>query len=155
MMLGKKAIRTRFLNTFASIMTVYSSYCGTNMTSQIFDVPCIKQIKEYATNALFCCPAKIRGTLNDTEIVVENFAPVDVLSELRVKNKNELLGLYKMQNENNTKSLILYRGPLVLYAGSSNESVSNVVARVTVYEISHRANCVSLRKQWLDKIRRL
>ncbi|MDR0631129.1 MAG: metallopeptidase family protein [Holosporales bacterium] len=125
------------------------------MTIQVFDVPCIQQIKEYATNALYCCPAKIRGALSDTEIVVENFASPDVLNELRVKNRNELLGLYKMHHENDTKNLILYRGPLVLYAGSSHESISNVVARVTVYEISHRANCVSLRKQWLDKIRRL
>ncbi|MDR1907784.1 MAG: metallopeptidase family protein [Holosporales bacterium] len=125
------------------------------MTNVVFDVPCLKQIKEYATNALRCCPAKIQSALSDTQIIIENFAPIEVLNELRVKNKNELLGLYKMHNDSNVKNLILYRGPLVLYARTSNEAISNVVARVTVYEISHRANCISLRKQWLDKIRRL
>jgi predicted Zn-dependent protease with MMP-like domain len=125
------------------------------MTSKVFNVPCIKQIREYATNALHCCPAKIQNTLHDTQILVENFAPKEVLNELRVKNRNELLGLYKMHNDNHSKNLILYRAPLILYAENSNEAIANVVARVTVYEISHRANCVSLRKQWLDKIRRL
>ncbi|MDR2464219.1 MAG: metallopeptidase family protein [Holosporales bacterium] len=123
--------------------------------SQVFRIPCLKQIKEYAAMALYCCPAKIQNTLRDTRIVVENFASEDVLNELRVKNKNELLGLYKMHGNGNEKDLILFRGALVLYAKLSKESISNVVARVTVYEISHRANCVSLRKLWLEQIRKL
>lgn len=123
--------------------------------SSVFDLPCLNQVREYAANALFCCPTKIQNVLFDTQIIVENFASWDILEELKVKNKKELLGLYRMRNEKKQRDLILYRCPLVLYAQSSKEMISSVVARVTVYEISHRANCVSLRKQWLDKIRKL
>jgi predicted Zn-dependent protease with MMP-like domain len=123
-------------------------------TTEAFEVPDLNQIKEYSTNALLCCPAKIQKVLKDTQIIVENFASVEVLRELRVSNKNELLGLYKTHS-NKRRDLILYRCPLVLYAKAFNESIQNIVARVTVYEISHRTNCVSLRKQWLDKLRKL
>jgi predicted Zn-dependent protease with MMP-like domain len=123
--------------------------------NRVFCIPCLKQIKEYAATALYCCPAKVQNTLRVTRIVVENFASKDVLDELCVKNKNELLGLYKMHSNSNEKDLILFRGALVLYSKLSKKSISSVVARVTVYEISHRANCVSLRKLWLEQIRKL
>jgi predicted Zn-dependent protease with MMP-like domain len=123
-------------------------------STEAFKIPSLNQIKEYSTNALSCCPTKIQKVLKDTQIIVENFASADVLRELRVANKNELLGLYKTHSSRR-RDLILYRCPLVLYAKVFNESIQNIVARVTVYEISHRTNCVSLRKQWLDKLRKL
>lgn len=118
-------------------------------------LPSLRQIHEYASNTLLCCPTKIQKLLYETQIIVENFAESAVLQELKIKKRNELLGLYRLRKNSKGRDLILYRCPLILYARSLGEGVDSVVARVTVYEISHRANCVSLRKQWLDKIRRL
>ncbi|GHS91847.1 hypothetical protein AGMMS49949_02930 [Alphaproteobacteria bacterium] len=124
--------------------------------ANIFRVPSLKEIQDFSRDAMACCPLKIQKTLKDTLISVENFAPAEVLKELRVKNKNELLGLYRINDEPSKKrELVLYRVPLVLYSKTSCEPIFNVVARVTVYEISHRTDCVALRKQWLDKIRKL
>lgn len=117
--------------------------------------PTLRQIQDYASTALLCCPNRIQKVIHDTEITVENYAPSEVLQELKVKNRNELLGLYKIHPEDGGRTLTLYRAPLILYAQSSNEFISSVVARVTIYEISHRTNCLSLRKQWLDKMRKL
>lgn len=122
-------------------------------THRIFNLPDLDAIQEYADRALMCCPKKIQEILLDTKIIVENFASKEILSELNVQDKNELLGLYRMQDHG--RELILYRCPLILYSKSSNETIASVVARVTVYEISHRTNCVSLRRQWLEKIRKL
>lgn len=118
-------------------------------------VPTIQQIQDYASAAMLCCPHKIQKMLSDTNIIVENYAPGDVLKELNVKKRNELLGLYKIHSNGSGRTLTLYRGPLILYAQLSRESIASVVARVTIYEISHRTNCLSLRKQWLDKMRTL
>lgn len=118
-------------------------------------IPTLQQIQDYASAALLCCPSKIQRMLGDTHIIVENYATNEILNELGVKNKNELLGLYKIHQDDSGRTLTLYRGPLVLYAQISRELISSVVARVTIYEISHRTNCLSLRKQWLDKMRKL
>lgn len=122
-------------------------------TGTVFNIPNLETILDYANRALHCCPRKIENVLNDTVISVQNFAPQDILTELNITDKNELLGLYQMHDK--IRELTLYRCPLILYSRSTQDEIANVVARVTVYEISHRANCVSLRKQWLDKIRRL
>lgn len=123
-------------------------------TSAVVDLPSLEQIRDYAANALLCCPLKIQNILYDTQIIVENYAKRSVLDELKIKKKSELLGLYRLMKNTKGRDLLLYRCPLILYARSLGEPISSVVARVTVYEISHRANCISLRKQWLDKIRR-
>lgn len=115
-------------------------------------IPTLQQIQDYASAALLCCPNKIQKMLSDTNVIVENYASCEILNELKVKNRNELLGLYKIHSDGSGRTLTLYRGPLVLYAQVSKELISNVVARVTIYEISHRTNCLSLRKQWLDKM---
>lgn len=128
-------------------------HCNPDSAAAVLALPSIRAIQEYANRALYCCPKKIQSVLTDTCVSVQNFASHDILLELNVSDKNELLGLYRMQDH--IRELILYRCPLILYSQSTQENIASVVARVTVYEISHRANCVSLRKQWLDKIRRL
>lgn len=119
----------------------------------VAELPSLRQIQDYASKALLCCPTKIQSLLRDTRILVENYADPKVLNELKIKSKSELLGLYRFLKNSKRRDLILYRCPLVLYSRSLGEPIDSVVARVTVYEISHRANCVSLRKQWLEKIR--
>lgn len=121
----------------------------------VVDLPSLEQIRDYAASTLLCCPLKMKNILCETRIVVENYAKKSVLDELKIKKKTELLGLYRIMKNTKGRDLLLYRCPLILYARSLGEPVPSVVARVTVYEISHRANCISLRKQWLDKIRRL
>jgi predicted Zn-dependent protease with MMP-like domain len=119
----------------------------------VLELPPLDLIKEYANNALLCCPPKFQKVLASTTVTVENFVTIDILQELNVLRKEELLGLYKVFDSKKKRELVLFRVPLIMYSIATSEDIESVVARVTVYEISHRANCVSLRKQWLSKIK--
>jgi predicted Zn-dependent protease with MMP-like domain len=118
----------------------------------VFKIPNLDSIKEYANNALLCCPSKFQKTLSSTAIIVENFVSASILKELNIPKKEDLLGLYKVFDAKKRRELVLFRVPLVMYSITTGEDIEKVVARVTVYEISHRSNCVYLRKQWLSKI---
>lgn len=118
---------------------------------QIQSLDFIKQCAEYA---LSCCPSKLKKDLANISITVENLVPNEVMQELKIEKKNELLGLYKILESQQGHELILYRNPLIMYAKTYGEDIAHVVSRVTIYEISHRANCTNLRKQWLDKVKK-
>lgn len=118
------------------------------------ELPTLDEIKTFANHALMYCPTKIQKTLINTSISVENFVSKEILKELNLSDKKELLGLYKVYDNSKKRELILYRCPLIMYSLNSNEDILSVVSRVTVYEISHRSNCSYLRKQWLDKIKK-
>jgi predicted Zn-dependent protease with MMP-like domain len=126
-------------------------------SDNVFEMPDLELIRVYANKALSCCPAKLQHASVSTTVTVENFVSDSMLEKLNIACKEDLLGLYKTFDTHDTKEreLILFRAPLVIYAITSCEKIESVVARVTVYEISYRSNCVYLRKQWLDKIKGL
>jgi predicted Zn-dependent protease with MMP-like domain len=122
-------------------------------SDNVFILPSLELIKIYADTAMECCPKEIRKTLTNTSIIVENSVPKHLLRKLEITSASHLLGLYKVYDAPLKCELTLFRGPLIMYAISSNEEIGTVVARVTVYEISHRSQFSNLSKQWLNSIK--
>jgi predicted Zn-dependent protease with MMP-like domain len=121
----------------------------------VFELPSLELIKIYADRALACCPKEMQKSLKNTSIVVENVVSKSLLKKLEISSPGELLGLYKVYEFPTKCELTLFRCPLIMYSISSNEDIGSVVARVTVYEISHRSQFSGLSKQWLNSIKTL
>ncbi|MDR0625523.1 MAG: metallopeptidase family protein [Holosporales bacterium] len=123
--------------------------------SNVFVLPSLEDIKKYAQMALACCPGKIQPNAQQITITVENYVSSALLQNLLLNEKERLLGLYRanMVTSLCKNEVILFRGPLVLYALNSGERVEDVVARVTVSEILHKSNFAYLKKQWLNSIK--
>ncbi|MDR3285523.1 MAG: hypothetical protein LBS83_02455 [Holosporales bacterium] len=119
----------------------------------VFDLPSLEKIKEYAQTAFLYCPAKVQKDLQNTSIAVENCVPSHILIELKLSGKNELLGIYKISSNSLKCELILFRNSLIMYSIASHEKVKDTVIRVTVSEVLHKSKCIHLRQQWLNKIK--
>jgi predicted Zn-dependent protease with MMP-like domain len=80
-------------------------------------------------------------------IKVENYPEQNILDELKIANRNDLLGLYRgiptVPNANkknilkNENIIFLYRGPLIKYSFEHREPVESIVKHVLIHEIGH------------------
>jgi predicted Zn-dependent protease with MMP-like domain len=125
--------------------------------SNVFVLPSLEEIKKHAELALACCPGKIQPNAQQIVVIVENYVANSVLRKLLLDERERLLGLYRTNAVTVSKKneVILFRGPLVLYALNSQERIEDVVARVTVSEILHKSDFAYLKKQWLTSIKNL
>lgn len=89
-------------------------------------------------------PADIRRITQNLEIVVDNFPPANILADLGILNKYDLLGLYRglplkdqEDSEETPNTIFLYRCPLLRYGEEHQEDMSDLVKHVFLYEMGH------------------
>jgi predicted Zn-dependent protease with MMP-like domain len=140
--------------SFTSILMLHNNEIDTNQ-SNIFTLPSLEEIKKHAQLALACCPGKIQPNAQQIIVIVENYVSDSLLRKLLLDERDRLLGLYRSHavTVSRKSEVILFRGPLILYALNSRERIEDVVARVTVSEILHKSDFAYLKKQWLTSIK--
>lgn len=78
------------------------------------------------------------------EITVDNFPPADILADLGIANKYDLLGLYRglpvktqATNGPSSNAIFLYRCPLLRYSEEHQEPMDHLIRHVFLYEMGH------------------
>lgn len=99
-------------------------------------------------------PEDIRRIAFDLEITVDNLPSADILADLGITNKYDLLGLYQglplksQPKEGPTANTIfLYRCPLLRYAEEHQEEMDQLIRHVFLYEMGHHLG-VDSRQFW-------
>lgn len=115
-----------------------------------FNLPDIPFFQECAGKSMKSLPDQYLNEVYKIKILVENFAEKKTLDALNMKNKYDLLGLYKgtplnikvMFSDVKTEdSIILYRCPLIRYCHDNTMSVEGLVHRVMLHELGHHFGC--------------
>ncbi|CAO5681797.1 MAG: hypothetical protein NEHIOOID_00383 [Holosporales bacterium] len=103
----------------------------------------IAHIQDLADNVMNMLPDTIKHRLSNIVIQVENFATSDMLEDLNIDSRYDLLGLYRgipatSRLESNDLSVIfLFRGPIIRYVQEFQEPIESVIKQIIVQEIAH------------------
>jgi predicted Zn-dependent protease with MMP-like domain len=112
----------------------------------ISNLPAIQCIEQIAIETLNIIPEALKEHAKKIQVIVENYADMDTLNSLRIKDKYELLGLYRgtpvpiktiFAPSALPDCIYLYRCPLIRYAYENNENISVLVQHVIVHELGH------------------
>ena len=108
--------------------------------------PSLADLEILAREVFARLPAKFRALCEGLVIQVEDFAPDEVLDELKAETEFDLLGLFQgvglpfqsgsapVQMPN---MIWLYRVPILLYWAEHDETLGAIVTHVLVHEIGH------------------
>lgn len=103
----------------------------------------IAHIQDIANDIMNMLPVSIKLRLNDITVQVENFATNDILEDLNIDSRYDLLGLYRgipttLNKQSKDLSIIfLFRGPIIRYVQEFQEPIESVIKQVIVQEIAH------------------
>ena len=105
----------------------------------------LADIEALAEQSYACLPAHFRALCEDLVIRVEDFPPPDVLNTMGLRNRYNLLGLFRgvgLPFRGNATGQMpnmiwLYRGPILAYWTAREESLAAIVTHVLVHEIGH------------------
>lgn len=120
------------------------------MEKASFNLPDILFFQKCAQKSMKSLPATYLNDAKKIKILVENYAEKMTLDALNMKNKYDLLGLYKgtplnikiMFSDVKTEdSIILYRCPLIRYCHDNAMCVEDLVHRVMLHELGHHFGC--------------
>ncbi len=132
---------------------------GRDMAAEIPDLADIYTIAYKVLNDL---PDNFQRQLDDLIIRVENFADEDSLENLKIRDKYDLLGLYRgvpIPLKQGAAPLTLpdliylYRCPIIRYAKENQESISDVVYHVLIHEIGHHFGFTDQQMKKIEKNR--
>lgn len=108
--------------------------------------PSLDDIESMARDAIAALPEAFRGPAAAIAVVVEDFAPVDMLADLDM-DAFELTGLYDgipltqksvMDQPSGPDTVWLFRRPIIdEWADRGNVTLRDLVAHVTVHELAH------------------
>lgn len=123
----------------------------------IVRMPAVAEIYDFAYQSLQQLPKTFRSHLKNFVIEVKNFAEIDILEELSMKDRYDLLGLYrgvpvplKKKTRNKQPDIIyLYRCPLIRHAVENQEDVKALVHHVLINEIGHHFGCTAHEMAWM------
>jgi predicted Zn-dependent protease with MMP-like domain len=108
--------------------------------------PSLADLEVLARDVFARLPAKFRALCEGLVIQVEDFAPDEVLDDLRLESEFDLMGLFQgvglpfrsgsapVQMPN---MIWLYRRPILDYWAEHDETLGAIVAHVLVHEIGH------------------
>ena len=108
--------------------------------------PSLADMEELARDVFARLPAKFRALCEGLVIRVEDFAPDEVLDDMRIESEFDLMGLFQgvglpfrsgsapVQMPN---MIWLYRRPILDYWAEHDETLGAIVAHVLVHEIGH------------------
>jgi predicted Zn-dependent protease with MMP-like domain len=125
----------------------------------VLQLPAVAEIYDFAYESLQKLPKSFRTHLKNFVIEVKNFADNDILEELVMKDRYDLLGLYRgvpvpLKKKTRHKQLdiiYLYRCPLIRHAVENNEDVKALVHHVLINEIAHHFGCTAHEMAWMQQ----
>jgi predicted Zn-dependent protease with MMP-like domain len=116
------------------------------MSGMDITAPSRDDIESMARDAIDALPDPFRGPAAAVAIVVEDFAPVDMLADLDM-DAFELTGLYDgipmteksvMDQPTGPDTVWLFRRPIIdEWADRGNVTLRELVAHVTIHELAH------------------
>lgn len=110
------------------------------------EIPDLADIYSMAYKILTELPDKYQPFIHNVIVRVENFPDEKTLKNLHLKDRYDLLGLYKgiplphktyYPQKNMPDVIYLFRCPLIRYARENKESVQELVNHVMIHEIGH------------------
>lgn len=130
-----------------------------NREVNFLQMPAIAEIYDFAYESLQKLPQSFRMHLKNFVIEVKNFAEQEILEELLMKDRYDLLGLYRgvpvpLKRRTKHKQLdviYLYRCPLIRHAKENNEEVRSLVQHVLINEIAHHFGCTAHEMAWIQQ----
>lgn len=123
-------------------------------------LPDLTDIYELGYKVLETLPKKFHIFTQHIMVRVENFADEKTLQSLTLKDKYDLLGLYRgiplpMKNKSSFVSvpdtIFLYRCALVRFSEDHNETLESLVQHVMLHEIGHHFGFSDFDMAWLDE----
>lgn len=108
--------------------------------------PSLADFEDLAQVAWQRLPHTFRAMCGDVVIRIEDFAPEEVLREMKIESPFDLMGLYQGVSLNNKSVMdpgrspdmvFLYRRPLLDYWAEHDETLGHLVTHVLVHEIGH------------------
>lgn len=114
-------------------------------------VPDVSEIYDFAYASLQRLPESFRAHLKNFIIEVQNFADSEILAELDMQDRYDLLGLYrgvpvalkKKVSNKEPDTIFLYRCPLIRHARENDDDVKALVNHVLINEIGHHFGCTA------------
>lgn len=89
-------------------------------------------------------PEKFAPYIQNIVLCVENFAHQEILDNLNLQDRNELLGLYrgiplshKTENHEIPDLIYLYRYPIIHYAEEQGTDIQEIIYHIMIHEIGH------------------
>lgn len=129
--------------------------------NEFADLPDLADLYTMAYKTLAELPDKYKPYTQNLIVRIENYASSDILENLDLTDKNDLLGLYRgvplplkiMPNSSKLPDIIhLYRCPLIKYATDNMQPISELVEQVMIHEIGHHFGYSKDDSEWLDTI---
>jgi predicted Zn-dependent protease with MMP-like domain len=109
-------------------------------------MPAINCLAAIAQETFKKIPLHLQDKALKIHIIVDNYADEQTLSSLKIKDKYELLGLYRgtpipikafINHFECQDSIFLYRCPIIRYSIENQESIENLVEQVMLHELGH------------------
>jgi predicted Zn-dependent protease with MMP-like domain len=107
----------------------------------------IDRFTEVASACYRALPEEVRALCGEVDIQVAEFATRDVLYEMQIASRYDLLGLFRGVGMTEAgaapwtgqlpNAIWLYRQPILSYAASEGETVEEVINHVLIHEIGH------------------
>ena len=129
-------------------------------SSSLTNLPDLTDIYELGYKVLESLPTKFHTFTQHIMIRVENFADEKTLQSLTLRDKYDLLGLYRgiplpLKNKSSfvcvPDTIFLYRCPLVRFAEDHHETLENLVQHVMFHEIGHHFGFSDFDMAWIDQ----
>lgn len=127
----------------------------------ITDIPDLMEIYRMCDDIITGFPQKFKNYLENVLICVENFADPDTLCSIKVKDKYDLLGLYrgvplpKKSGLSETGTLpdliFLYRCPLIRFSHENREDLRHLIRHVIVHEVGHHFGLSDFDMEWIER----
>ncbi|UES55302.1 Zn-dependent protease [Roseibium aggregatum] len=109
--------------------------------------PDLEDFEAMASEILSGLPDDLLLRCGHLQISLADYAPDDVLDELRIEDPHDLLGLFEGQGLNEGEETVmtgqmpnriwLFRRPILDYWAAMDETLGDVVAHVLIHEIGH------------------
>lgn len=124
------------------------------------EMPDLAEIYAIAYGTLGSLPDKYKPYTQNLIVRVENYPGHDVLENLKLRDKNDLLGLYRgvplplkisPMNSKLPDIIHLYRCPLIKYAKENQQPINDLVHHVMIHEIGHHFGYAEADEEWLSQ----
>lgn len=113
--------------------------------STIYQLLSIQEIHRIALKILEKLPKNLLKKLEKVSLKVENFPSENILHNLGIENKYDLLGLYQgipffkkeKKDFHNKDTLLLYRCSIIHYQKECLDDVEDIIQQVIIHEIGY------------------
>lgn len=125
------------------------------------DMPDLADIYTTAYRTLTNLPEKYKPFTQNLIVRVENYPGQDIVDNLKLSDKNDLLGLYRgvplplklsATNSQLPDIIHLYRCPLIKYARDNHQPLTELIHHVMIHEIGHHFGYSESESEWLEKL---